>query len=294
MYRIGIDLGGSKIEGAVLDSSLEVLERRRVPTCQERGYQYIIGRVAGLVGELARKLDGPYSVGICTPGSLSPQTGRLRNSNTLCLNDRPLQEDLEAALGSPLVLENDANCFALAEARLGAAGGQSVVFGVILGTGVGGGIILDGKIHRGRLKIAGEWGHHTLHPEGNPCYCGRRGCVETYLCGPALERRWQDLTGWEQRLPEIAALCEKRPVEPLLNAWKDEFLRNFGLALSNVINILDPDLVVLGGGVSNLPFLYAEGREEVYRNTFSDWKDTPILKHELGDSAGVIGAALLP
>ena len=201
----------------------------------------------------------------------------------------PLKEDLEKALGKKVSMENDANCFAMAEAKMGAAKDYDVVFGVIMGTGVGGGIVINKKIHHGRTNIAGEWGHHTLHQNGNKCYCGKNGCVETYISGPALEKRWNELTGKKDSLPQIIQnLDDDKAIQ-----WKNEFLHNFGTALANVIDILDPDAIVLGGGVSNVSFLYDEGKKAVYDSVFSDLVDTPILKNQLGDSAGVFGASLL-
>ena len=185
-------------------------------------------------------------------------------------------------------MENDANCFAIAEALHGAVKEFDSIFGVIMGTGVGGGIVINGKIHRGRMAIAGEWGHHTLHPNGNQCYCGNRGCVETYISGPSLEKRWQEITGDLLSLNQIVA--QKNGTDNY-KKWKNEFLDNFGIALANVIDILDPDAIVLGGGVSNIEFLYDEGVSKVYDYVFSDNVDTPILKNKLGDSAGVFGAA---
>jgi len=186
-------------------------------------------------------------------------------------------------------MENDANCFALAESLLGSAKGYDVVFGVIMGTGVGGGIVINGTLHKGRTNIAGEWGHHTLHPNGNECYCGKQGCVETYISGPALEKRWLELTGKKESLqPIVQDLSNEKAKQ-----WKEEFLVNFGMALANVIDILDPDVIVLGGGASNIPFLYDEGKKAVYDKVFSDSIETPILKNSLGDSAGVFGACLL-
>ena len=186
-------------------------------------------------------------------------------------------------------IENDANCFALAEAKLGAGKNSNLVFGVIMGTGVGGGIIMDGKIHHGRTNIAGEWGHHCLHTEGNSCYCGNKGCVETYISGPALEKKWSELTSQNQPLPEII----KSSDNPNFLKWKKSFLDDFGSSLANVIDILDPDMIVLGGGVSNIDFLYTEGKNSIYEKVFSDIVDTPITKNELGDSAGVFGACML-
>jgi len=283
--RIGVDLGGTKTEAVLLDDDLATVSRKRIPTPGDN-YDEIVESIAGLVSEIR---TGECSIGICTPGAISKQTGLIKNSNTQCLIGRPLRQDLEKKLSQGIAMENDANCFAMAEAVMGAARDYGVVFGVIMGTGVGGGIIIDGKIHRGRTNIAGEWGHHLLHRDGNPCYCGRRGCVETYISGPALERRWADLTGLQQSLEDIVSDLSGGHAKQ----WKDEFLENFGAALANVIDILDPDAIVLGGGVSNIPFLYDEGQSAVYKGVFSDLVDTPILQNKLGDSAGVFGASLL-
>lgn len=286
MHKIGIDLGGTKIEGVCLDESLNVIQRKRVPTNQQNGYSSIVNSIASLVHDITKNIDD-YSIGVCTPGAISKKTGLIKNSNTQCLIGMPLKEDLEKSLHQKVVMENDANCFAMAEAKMGAAVGYSVVFGVIMGTGVGGGIVIDGKIHRGRTNIAGEWGHHTLHQNGNPCYCGKNGCVETYISGPALEKRWTELGGKIDSMPAIIQHSDTN------TQWKQEFLNNFGVSLANVIDVLDPDVIVLGGGLSNIDFLYTQGKQAVYDNVFSDLVDTPILKNKLGDSAGVFGAALL-
>ena len=230
-----------------------------------------------------------FSLGICTPGAISKKTGLIKNSNTQCLIGRPFREDLEYNLNKKISIENDANCFAISEATMGIGKNNSFVFGVILGTGVGGGIVIDGKIHHGRTNIAGEWGHQTLHQNGKNCYCGKRGCVEAYISGPALERQWEEMTGKNQNLSDIVN-CSK---DLKFLQWKQEFLENFGTALANVIDILDPDVIVLGGGLSNIEFLYSEGIKNVHDKVFSDLVDTPILKNTLGDSAGVFGAALL-
>ena len=177
----------------------------------------------------------------------------------------------------------------MAESLMGAAKEFGLVFGVIMGTGVGGGIVIDGKLHSGRTNIGGEWGHHTLHRNGNPCYCGKTGCVETYISGPSLEKQWMKLTGKSQILPEILSNTN----DEIGKKWKCEFLENFGYGLANVIDILDPDVIVLGGGLSNIDFLYSEGKDSVYEKVFSDLVETPIIKNKLGDSAGVYGAALL-
>jgi len=287
VYKIGIDLGGTKTEGIVLDDSLNVIQRTRILTPQNN-YSEIINQIYSLVYGLSTNIKD-FTVGVCTPGVISKKTGFLKNSNTQCLIGKPLKQDLEKKLDKKISMENDANCFAISEANMGSAKNHSVVFGVIMGTGVGGGIIVDGKIHHGRTNIAGEWGHHTLHQNGNECYCGNQGCVETYISGPALEKRWEEMTGKKESLSEIIKDLEA----PQFYQWKQEFLDNFGTSLANVIDILDPDVIVLGGGLSNIDFLYSDGAENVYEKVFSDLVDTPILKNNLGDSAGVFGAALL-
>ena len=288
MHKIGIDLGGTKIEAICLDEDLQVIQRKRIPTNQQNGYVHIVDSITNLVSDISHDISD-YSVGICTPGAISKKTGLIKNSNTQCLIGMPLKEDLEKVMHKKITMENDANCFAMAEAKLGAAVGFDVVFGVIMGTGVGGGIAINGKIHQGRTNIAGEWGHHKLHQNGNPCYCGKSGCVETYISGPALEKRWTELSGKAESLSSII----KNLDDDIGKKWKQEFLNNFGVALANVIDVLDPDVVVLGGGLSNIDFLYTQGKQSVYDNVFSDLIDTPIIQNKLGDSAGVFGAALL-
>ena len=285
LYKLGIDLGGSKTEAILLDDNLNVIQRKRVPT-PRNDYSQILDTITSLSSELLTNVKN-YSIGICSPGAISKKTGLIKNSNTQSLIGKSLKEDLEKKLNQKISMENDANCFAMAEATLGVAKAYDVVFGVIMGTGVGGGIIINGKIHQGRTNIAGEWGHHTLHQNGNNCYCGKKGCVETYISGPALEKRWKELTGKSQNMPEILQNIHNS------KQWKDEFLENFGFGLANVIDILDPDVIVLGGGLSNIDFLYTEGKDSVYQKVFSDLVDTPILQNKLGDSAGVFGAALL-
>jgi fructokinase len=287
LYKLGVDLGGTKTEAILLDENLDTIQRKRVSTPQN-DYHKILNTIISLSAELLQNIED-YSIGICTPGAISKKTGLIKNSNTQCLIGKPFKEDLENKLNQKISMENDANCFALAESTMGAAKEFGVVFGVIMGTGVGGGIVIDRKIHHGRTNIAGEWGHHTLHQNGNDCYCGKQGCVETYISGPALEKRWKELTGKSQNMPEIIKNLETQNAKQ----WKDEFLENFGFGLANVIDILDPDAIVLGGGLSNIDFLYTKGKDSVYQKVFSDLVDTPILKNKLGDSAGVFGAALL-
>ncbi len=287
LYRIGVDLGGTKTEIIVLDENLNVVERKRVSTPQNN-YNEIINTITTLVFDVSQNISD-FSLGICCPGSISKQTGLIKNSNTQCLIGKSLKKDLEHKLQKTISIENDANCFTLSESKMGAGIGFGLVFGVILGTGVGGGIVINNILHCGRTNIAGEWGHHTLHQNGNSCYCGKSGCVETYISGPSLEKRWNKITGLTQSMPEIINNFDYA----IGKQWKDEFLENFGYGLANVIDILDPDAIILGGGLSNIDFLYTEGTKSIYSKVFSDIVETPILKNKLGDSSGVFGAALL-
>ena len=287
MFKVGIDLGGTKTEVILLDHKLNVLQRKRVPT-PNQNYEKIIKTISDLIGDVTQNISN-FTVGVCTPGAISKQTGLIKNSNTQCLIGKPFQDDLKKILKKDILIENDANCFTMAESLLGSARDFDTVFGIIMGTGVGGGIVYQKKLLVGRTNIAGEWGHHTLIRNGNPCYCGKHGCVETYLSGPALESSWKKLSGYSKPMHEIIRDLDG----PSAEIWKNDFLENFGYALANVIDILDPDVIVLGGGLSNIDFLYDEGKKSVYEKVFSDIVDTPIIKNELGDSAGVFGAALL-
>ena len=289
MNKIGIDLGGTKIEGILLDENFNEITRKRISTNQDHGYDSVLKSISSLIQDLRTKSNSETSIGICTPGIISKNTGLIKNSNTQCLIDKPLKNDLENLLEQKISMENDANCFALAEAVLGAGKNFDLVFGVIMGTGVGGGVIIRKKIHTGHANIAGEWGHHCIRQDGNSCYCGNSGCVETYISGPALERYWTKLTYKTESLHEIV----KKLDSEVGKRWKEDFLENFGLGLANVIDILDPDAIILGGGVSNIDFLYDEGKNAVYEKVFSDQIDTPILKNELGDSSGVFGACMI-
>jgi fructokinase len=274
--RIGIDLGGTKIEGIVLADDGRDLARRRVPT--PRGdYRGTVDAIAALVVAIEAETGGRGTVGVGIPGALSRVTGLVKNANSTCLIGRPLQADLEAALARPVKLANDANCFALSEAVDGAGHGARVVFGVILGTGVGGGIVVDGRVLEGPNAIAGEWGHNPLPGASGddlplrPCYCGRSGCIETYLCGPALER--------DGGAADEVAMAR--------------YEARLARALGGVINILDPDVIVLGGGVSNVDRLYATVPALWGVHVFSDHVATRLAKHAHGDSSGVRGAAWL-
>ncbi|HSO34107.1 MAG TPA: ROK family protein [Labilithrix sp.] len=316
--RIGVDLGGTKTEAVVVrlgGADPEVLARRRIPTARELGYEHIVAETRALVIGVARDAGlgdaalATVGVGVGMPGSVTTRNADgtrsavplVKNSNTTVLNGRPFRADLARALGkSDVAFANDANCFALAEAVWGAARSARVSFGVILGTGVGGGVVLrDADEGRERVRawdgaqsIAGEWGHVVLDPSGGaPCYCGRRGCIETYLAGPALERAYAERSGKALRLPEIAELAKEG--DRVANALITERLEIFGRALSIIVNVLDPDVIVLGGGVSNLEALYDEGLKALRRWVFNDELLTRVVKNELGDSAGVLGAALL-
>ncbi|HYA37972.1 MAG TPA: ROK family protein [Candidatus Methylomirabilis sp.] len=292
MARIGIDLGGTKTEGIVMDDAGNILARERLPTPQADGYEAILRNIRALVLDLEEKAGQPCRVGIGTPGAISARTGCLKNSNTVCLNGKPIKTDLERILSRPVRLANDANCFALSEALDGAGKDHGVVFGAILGTGVGGGIVFHGKLHEGPQHIAGEWGHNVLDADGPPCYCGKRGCVETFLSGPGLARDFVAHGGNPAHgALTIAARAAEGDVRA--EAAMQRYLDRFGRALSVVVNILDPDAVVLGGGVSNIARLYTEGRACIERYVFNDELRTKILPHVHGDSSGVRGAAQL-
>ena len=292
LFRVGLDLGGTKIEGLVLDAEGRELFRKRIATEPQHGYRHILSRIQALQGELAASIQGkPHTLGIGTPGAISPRTGLLKNSNTVCLNGQPLQADLEKLLGRKIEIQNDANCFAMAEALHGAGRGKKLVFGVIMGTGCGGGIVYKGEVITGPQAIAGEWGHTSIDPNGPACYCGQRGCMETLISGGGLEARHAEKFGGEKSLKEI--VVDFRAADPPAMEFMQTFFRNFGRGLANVIDVLDPDIVVLGGGVSNIAELYSQGVAKVAQQVFSDSLETPIVKNQLGDSAGVIGAALI-
>lgn len=295
----GIDLGGTKIEGVVLKDpdSMEIIERLRVPTESEQGYEHIVSQIGKCV-DLLKKKTGltPHKIGFGTPGVLDPILQTMKNSNTTVLNGQPLKKDLEEMFGFEINMANDANCFAFAEAKLGAVKEHfdhpEVVFGVIMGTGVGGGIVVNGKLLTGRQGIGGEWGHTFLDDSGGPCYCGNVGCVEKIISGTALEKYYNDRSDVERRLREIVERHEQR-VDPLATETMERLIHFFGKGLANVINIIDPTVIVLGGGVGNIDLLYKQGVASVKDFVFNNRLDTVFLRPKLGDSAGVFGAALL-
>lgn len=312
MTRIGVDIGGTKTEAVAVtfdgSDAPAILAKDRIPTAKDEGYDAIVANTSRLIRDVAKSAGlalETTGVGVGMPGSVTSRNADgtpsasplVKNSNATVLNGKPFRADLSAALGCEIAFSNDANCFALAEATWGAARGGRVVFGVIMGTGVGGGVVLrDGASADGRARawdgaqgIAGEWGHVVLDPDGPPCYCGRRGCIEQYLSGPAIERAYEARAGVKRTVAEIAA-SDDAVAKTLLEERTDVF----GRALAIIIDVLDPDVIVLGGGVSNLPRWTAEGRDAAARWVFNDTLETKIVRHALGDSAGVLGAALLP
>lgn len=299
MKAWGIDLGGTKIECAVLDTdkNMEVVIRKRIPTESYKGYEHIISRIKELVELVSGELgEQPTQVGFATPGVLEPETQVMKNCNTTSMNGKPMHNDIKSALGVPVKLANDANCFALAEAMMGAGKkypDARVVFGVIMGTGVGGGLVVNGKIIGGHHGIAGEWGHNILEENGAPCYCGKRGCVEKVIAGPALEQFYAERTGKNLDLKQILESYVAGNDETAV-ATIERLLEYYGRAISTLVNVIDPDLIVIGGGVGNIDLLYTEGYERIKKYVFNNGKlTTPITKPMLGDSAGVFGAALL-
>jgi fructokinase len=293
--RIGVDLGGTKIEAMAIDGATELLRRR---VAAPRGdYPATLTAVRDLVASIERELGTTCTVGIGIPGAISAATGLVKNANSTWLIGHPLDRDLERALDRPLRVSNDANCFALSEATDGAARGANTVFGVILGTGTGGGVVVNGRVLEGRHRIAGEWGHNPLpwpqngeHP-GRPCYCGRAGCIETFLSGPGLSATYAAISSRRAEAAEIAALAEsgEAGANQALAIYESQLAR----ALASIINVLDPDVIVLGGGVSNIARLYARVPPLLKAFVFSDSSDTPIVAARHGDSSGVRGAAWL-
>ena len=302
--RIGIDLGGTKIEAIALADDGRELDRRRV-AAPRGSYDDTVGAIVSLVDTIDRvaaqtgdEAPGARSrVGIGIPGTISPATGLVKNANSTWLNGHPLDRDLERALGRPVRLANDANCFALSEATDGAAAGASIVFGVIIGTGTGGGVVVNGRILVGANAIAGEWGHNPLPaPEGDerpgpPCYCGRSGCIETFLSGPALARDHAALGGDD--LAAVDVVTRANAGDSRAAAALDRYERRFARAIASIINVIDPAVIVLGGGLSNIERLYTRVPALWAAHVFSDHVDTKLVRAKHGDASGVRGAAWL-
>ena len=294
---LGIDLGGTKIEGIVLESKEKPIEviRHRVDTEEKKGYLQVVDNIKSLVEYIENKINHKFDkLGIGTPGTLDPVTGLLKNSNSQCLNGMPLKKDLSKTLDKSILIQNDANCFALAETLLGSVNDQyphaKNVFGIIIGTGVGGGVIINGKTVYGSQGIGGEWGHTIVTDNGDECYCGKRGCVETVISGRALQTYYKNISGRKLKFEEIYATKDN---DKYAKETFERLITYFGKGLSNVVNIIDPEVIVLGGGLSNINELYTEGYNELKKYVFNPTFSTPILKPKLGDSAGVYGAALL-
>lgn len=295
----GIDLGGTKAEGVILGPGgpEDILFRERVSTGAENGYEHILSQLAELVSRMEKKVGfRPARIGIGTPGTLDPGSQTMRGCNSECLNGQHLREDLSKKLGIEVTIANDANCFALAEARMGIVKRDfpkaKIVFGVIMGTGVGGGLVVNGGSVYGHHSIGGEWGHNFLDESGGPCYCGKSGCVERVLSGPALERYYLEKSGSSRKLHEIRDLAQKG--DSAAKETMERLTNYFGKAISVVINIVDPDVIVIGGGVSRIPEIYTEGKEAIRKHIFNNGRVTvPIVPALLGDSAGVFGAAYL-
>ncbi|MCC6815145.1 MAG: ROK family protein [Saprospiraceae bacterium] len=294
----GIDLGGTKIEGAVftVEPKIEILARLRLPTEKEKGYEHILNQIRTLVRNLEKKTKiSAHKIGVGTPGTIDRESGNIKNSNTQCLIGNPMDKDLEHLLNIPVKLANDANCFAYAETLLGSVQAYKkepeCVFGIIMGTGVGGGVVVHNKILNGLHGIAGEWGHNPLADDGDLCYCGRKACVETFISGPATEKYYQALSNEKLNSTEIYKkyLSEDEHAIKTIN----RLIHYFGKAVANIVNIIDPEFIILGGGLGNLDILYTLGREEVKSHLFNKDFNTKFLKPKLGDSAGVFGAGLL-
>lgn len=296
VYQIGIDFGGTKIEIIILDPNDRPLFRKRekTPTVSHDNYAETIQVISRLVNEGLKVLSNKvqYSIGVGIPGTFDKASGIVQNANTTWLAEKPFCRDLENTLGQKVYMDNDANCFTLAEAAGGAAKGFNMVFGIIMGTGCGGGICMNGILHSGLHGIAGEWGHFSIDPGGEMCFCGNRGCIDTLLTGPALVRAFEKESGQRRSAEKIVESARKGDLSSA--RVFEKFLDNFGRGVGGVISLLDPDVVVIGGGLSNIPELYTVGIEKVKKYAFHKNITTPIIKNKLGDSAGVFGAAWLP
>lgn len=292
-YKIGIDLGGTKIESILVAPSGKVVLRKRVPTPRggDREYEDIRDAVFHAIQNTTQQIPGEidYTIGVGIPGTIHREKQVVQNANTTSLSGRAFQKDLERLLKRPIGMENDANCFTLAESLQGAAADYDWVFGMILGSGCGGGLCINGRIHQGRHLIAGEWGHFTIDPQGAGCWCGNTGCIETMISGIGAAHRHEERFGEKLTFEKIVE--RYRNGDPKCTQSFDRFLDDFGRAVGGLISLLDPDAIVVGGGLSNVDELYGLGVERVRRYAFHEHVQTPILKNKLGDSAGVYGAA---
>ncbi len=292
-YRIGIDLGGTKIEAVLLAPNETELHRIRIPTPKEHNYSQLLNSVYKLTLSMADPIPGnqPFSVGIGIPGAMDQTTGVVHKASITCLIGKLFRHDLEQLLGQKIAMENDANCFTYIEALKGAGKGYGTLLGIIMGTGCGGGICINNKIWNGRHGMAGEWGHFSIDPHGRKCYCGNRGCVETKISGSGVETSFYKSVGKPLKMKEI--VMGYRNKDPQCREIFSQFLEDFGRVAGGLISMFDPDAIVLGGGLSNIDELYDTGVEHVSGYAFHNQMGTPILRNMLGDSAGVLGAALL-
>lgn len=291
-FRIGIDVGGTKTEGIVLDAELNEFFRLRIPTEQEKGYDHLLHKIRDLYLHLTEQINRrPHTLGIGTPGSVSRQTGLVKNANIVCMNGKDFVGNMEALLKRKFVRQNDSNCFAIAEAMMGAGKGKKRVFGIILGTGVGGGYVYNGELVSGLQSLMGEWGHTIINSIGEKCYCGKIGCIETYISGKGIENKYYNVTG--EKLPMQDIVRKYRLGDTQSKIIMSDFFSYFGKACSNLIAVMDPDIIVIGGGLSNIDELYVLGINKVRDYIFNDTLMTPIVRNKLGDSAGVIGAAMI-
>jgi len=294
-FRLGIDLGGTKIEAVLLDSAGQVVFKQRVATPVDE-YRAILSSIQQLLNQAEKFAGEQLSVGLGTPGAISPRTGLLRNSNTACMNGQSLLQDFQQTLQRPVRIENDANCFALSEAIDGAATDYALVFGIIIGTGTGGGLVMNKQLITGPHAIAGEWGHNFM-PWTQPfdvartCYCGKHSCIETFLSGPGMAANAKELTGHSLSSEQIVEKAGQG--DELCIVQLDHYYDQMARALAMLINILDPDAIVLGGGMSNIEGIYKEVPERLKQYVFSDYVETRLLAPKFGDSSGVRGAAWL-
>lgn len=297
-HKWGVDLGGTKIEMVVLDQHNEIVIRERIDTEAQYGYYHIISQINKLYQSVKTKIGfEAKTIGFATPGVLDPSTQTMKNCNTVCMNGQAMKKDIEVTLKINAILANDANCFALAETHMGVVkksfSHAKVVFGVIMGTGVGGGLVVNGQAIVGRHGIGGEWGHNILEENGTPCYCGKAGCVEKVISGPALELFYEKIAGKKLSLKQIYSNY-KEGIDHAAELTMERLFEYFGKGISTLINVIDPDVIVIGGGVGNIDELYSIGYEKISKYIFNNkLVETPIIKPALGDSAGVFGAAFL-
>lgn len=292
IFKFGIDIGGTKIESVILDNENKEVFRKRIKT-DKSSYEKVLVDIKDLYHEQLDFINGDiHTLGIGSPGSAVRKTNIIKNSNIICMNDRPFADDLEKLIGRKVYRENDSNCFAIAEANFGAGIGKKIVFGAILGTGIGGGLVVKGKLISGLQSIAGEWGHTIINSMGNTCpVCRKIGCIETFISGSGMENQFLETYGEKLDMKEI--LTGYRHGDRNCQQAMALFFVYFGKAISNVIGILDPDIIVLGGGLSNIEELYVLGVNRVRDYVFNNELRTPIVRNKLGDSAGVLGAALI-